>query len=77
MSKRKRAVETKGRRVAAIVGVLVVHDGRDAFGMEPVGGTESGHSRSKDDDVWHWNDFSWFSSLLFLPRFSRYLRGFR
>jgi hypothetical protein len=43
----------KGRRVAAMVIVLVVHYGRDALIVESVSGAEAGHSSSKDDDVSH------------------------
>jgi hypothetical protein len=44
--------------VAAMIGVLVVHHGCDALGVESVRGTEPSHSGSQDDDVWHWKSFS-------------------
>src|SRR5512138_3897593 len=49
----KAAIVAERRRMTAMVGVLVIHDGGDALGTEPIGGTESGHSASEDDDVGH------------------------
>src|SRR5215831_3962299 len=51
--KQEVALTAERRRVPAMVRVLVVHDGRDALGVEPVRGTEPGHSASYDDDAWH------------------------
>ena len=57
------AVVPKRRRVAAMVVILLVNHGCDALGVEPVCGTEPGHSTSHDDDVWHLITSSWFLGL--------------
>ena len=47
------AVVPERRGVPAMVGILVVHYGRDALGLEPVCGTEPSHPASEDNNVWH------------------------
>ena len=49
--KEEAAFVAKRHGVAAVVRVLVVHDGRDTLLMQPVGGSKAGHTASKDDDV--------------------------
>jgi hypothetical protein len=51
--KEETGVVAKRCRVTAMVGVLVVHYGRDALRMEAVRGAESGHSGSNNCDMWH------------------------
>src|SRR5271155_519699 len=47
--------------MSAVVPVLVVHYRDNPLGMEPVSSTESGHSRSQDDNIWHRKYLSCFS----------------
>src|SRR5262249_55743587 len=51
----KPALKTERCGVTAMIGILVVHDRRDTFGMEAVSGTEPGHSGTEDDDIWAWH----------------------
>ena len=61
--KQETAVEPERRRVAAVVMILVVHDGVMPSVRKPVSGTEPGHSASQDSDIWqfHSSPFRFFS----------------
>src|SRR6266403_1232227 len=49
--KEETGVVAERRGVAAVVGIFVVHYGRDALFMEMIGRAESGHSASENDDL--------------------------
>src|SRR5579859_219965 len=62
--KQKSLFGTKGRRMAAVVIIFVIHRGRNALGMQPVSRTEARHSGPQNDDVCHKKSFSCLSWYL-------------
>src|ERR1051325_9197311 len=49
--KHEPTIIAKRGRVPSVVGVLVVQDGCNALLVQPISGTESGHSSSKYEDI--------------------------